>query len=297
MTDPLRSEQFRRSYRLDVDKIRVESTSGSAALRIAFDVQRKHKVASAEPNTVKVQIWNMNEAHRSALEALEDGVELRLEVGYQKKIGQIFFGTLSRVSSQHTGKDWITEITGGDGKIKLRAATINRSFAAGAPLIDVVTAFVDALELKKGSLDLTATELGQRALSHGTTFSGPVAEEMSAFCRSEGFVWSIQDGEFTLSRLDEPVPDTRGPRIAPDTGLIGAPRIDSKGRVIGVALIQPDLVPGVPFRLESSRVTGDFVAEVTKHSGDSIGKEWFVEFAGKAIDPKQAKKLAGNGRP
>jgi hypothetical protein len=61
---------------------------------------------------------------------------------------------------------------------------------------------------------------------------------------------------------------------------VDEPQIDKNGKIVGKALLNPDLLPGRVFRVESTRVTGNFLCEKTQHKGTSDGGDWFVEFVG-----------------
>jgi hypothetical protein len=54
-------------------------------------------------------------------------------------------------------------------------------------------------------------------------------------------------------------------------------------RVSGACLLRTDLIPGVPFRVESEAWTGNLVCQSTVHSGDTHSpSEWSVSWTGKA---------------
>jgi hypothetical protein len=53
-------------------------------------------------------------------------------------------------------------------------------------------------------------------------------------------------------------------------------------QVTGVCLLQPDLIPGVPFRVESEAFTGNLVCLKTVHVGDSHSTDqWIVQWTGR----------------
>lgn len=54
-------------------------------------------------------------------------------------------------------------------------------------------------------------------------------------------------------------------------------------QVSGACLLRTDLIPGVPFRVESEAWTGNLVCKSTVHSGDTHSpNQWTVEWTGKA---------------
>jgi len=257
---------------------------------------RKHK---PEPNAAKIQIYNLNKDSRAALESLDE-VPVRLSVGYADSVKQIFFGALSRATNTHDGTEWVTEISGGDGTVQLSSSHIQKSFAKGTPIATVLGTLVDALKIGRGNFSKVQTLLAGKSLSHGLTIAGPVSEELTAFTASHGLEWSIQDGDFLVlpSKITKgsiafgSIFVTQGPLISPSTGLIGSPvpqahnkkvKKGSQALVSMKALILPELVPGLPFRVESSSVTGNMVAVETRHSGDSTEQDWYIEIKGKML--------------
>lgn len=269
--------QFKRSFILEIGSKKIESISGAISLRTAFSVERDK---SPEPNNAEVAVWNLSADSRASLEQEQKGVSVRLSVGYGEDPQQIFFGVLRHVRSLKEKSDWITRAGAGDGEDKFQSRKINRTLPAGTPVVDVLKALASALDLGEGNiLTLAPTFVGQK-IGKALTLSGPVPEEMQFFCRSVGLEWSIQDGELLVLETGNPVRPTQGPLLSEATGLIGQPRLDADGKVVATALILPSLVPGIPFQIDSEQISGSFVAEKTKHYGDSMGQEWYVDVLG-----------------
>jgi hypothetical protein len=108
---------------------------------------------------------------------------------------------------------------------------------------------------------------------------GSAVFELQVFADSLGIDWSFQDGQFVGAKKGQPY-NGEGPLINASTGLIDA-RLDEFGNVEGTALLLSDLIPGVAFRVEAERATGDFVCVATTHSGDNFDEQnWTVEFHG-----------------
>ena len=60
------------------------------------------KTSAKQPNRVNIQIHNLNETSRAALE--EKGVIVRFEAGYQDQLGEVFAGSISKASSERDGR-------------------------------------------------------------------------------------------------------------------------------------------------------------------------------------------------
>ncbi len=215
------------------------------------------------------------------------GVTVRLEAGYGDHIGQIFFGVLRKVSSWRKGPDWLTQISGGDCEHSITTARISQTFPKGTPVASVVRALVKTLGVGDGGLPNVLNALNEHGLlGAGTTLPkaltmhGDSATELEQFMRSCGMEWSLQDGAFYAGPAGTPTFPGEGPLLTPETGLVDEPQIDKYGKIVGKSLLNPDLLPGRVFRVESSRVRGNFLCEKTQHKGTSDGPEWFVEFVG-----------------
>jgi hypothetical protein len=232
------------------------------------------------------------------------GVTVRLEAGYGEHIGQIFFGVLRKVSSWRQGETWLTQISGGDAEHSISTARISKTFVKGTPLASVLRELVGTLPgVGEGGLSNTLQALqaggflaGGSTLQKALTFHGDSATALTQFLRSCGMTWSIQDGAFYAGPDGVATVPGQGPLLTPDTGLVDEPQIDKNGFVVGKALLNPDLIPGRVFRIECSRVTGNFLAEKTQHRGDSTGEPWFVEFVGRP-PAKGSAAAAAAGAP
>lgn len=246
----------------------------------------KHTLKSTAPK--KKASRGRPSAKAGVAQAPQDvGVTVRLEAGYGEQLGQIFFGVLRKVSSWREGADWKTQISGGDAERSITTAKISKTFVKGTPLSTVVRELVATMGVGKGglqntlnALDVTGFLTGGQALQKAFTMHGDSATELEQFLRSCGLEWSIQDGAFYAGPAGTPTFPGEGPLLTPDTGLLEVPQIDKNGKISGKALLNPDLLPGRVFRIESTRVTGNFICEKTQHQGTSNGDDWTVSFIG-----------------
>lgn len=280
---PLAHELFRRSFRVTVGSKQFGSVDVERPISFAFSVDRD---TTAVPNSATVTLWNLAADTRAELESLAGGtggVPVRVEAGYGDRIGQIFFGGLRRVQSWREGPDWVTELSGGDGERQIATARINRTFARGTPVSAVLRELVRQLGVEPGglgSMNIPGFNAGGTSLSRPFAARGDAALALEAFCRSLGLRWSVQDGAFFAAPSGSPSVPGEGPLLTPDTGLIETPTVDKDGKVSGISLLDADLLPGRVFRVESSRVTGNFVCTETHHYGESLGDSWYVEWTG-----------------
>jgi hypothetical protein len=309
---------FRRSFRVTIADKQFGSEDGIRPLTFSFSVQRDKTITPNNATLLLTNLSQDTRDHleelsggtgqglvarNSKLSARDrtskkakpgvavavqgQGVAVRIEAGYGENMGQIFFGVLRRVSSWKSGSEWLTEISGGDGEGTLATAKISKTFVKGTPITSVVRACVGALGVGPGGLNNTLSALetsglltGGRVLERALTLHGDAATELDQVLRSCGFEWSIQDGNFYAGPAGTPTFPGQGPLLTPQTGLLDTPRIEKNGKVVGTALLNPDLLPGRVFRIQSSRVTGNFVCSKTQHRGESTADPWEVQFVG-----------------
>lgn len=285
---------FQRAYRLTVGGIEVDAREGVglSSLRIAFSIERDVKRV---PNNAEVAIWNLSRTSREALAKLAN-VPVRLEAGYVGEVGLIFQGDLRSCRSKREGTDIMTRVSGGDGESRIRTARINRTFAAGTPIGTVIRDLGKALGVGEGNLrQFLGAQLrnGSKTLSRALTIRGSVFDELEAVTRSCGLQWSVQDSALQIREAGLPVGDRQGPLLRPDSGLIGEVEVETVAkeepgfaagsvRVCGRCLLRPDLIPGVPFRVESEAFAGNLVAMATVHNGDSHSTDsWCIDWTGR----------------
>lgn len=301
---------FQRAYRLNVGGIEIDASTGVGleTLRIAFSVERDVK---RHPNNCEIRVYNLTRTHRAEL-AKQPSVRVRLEAGYVGDLGTIFDGDLRSARTRREGTEFVTSVSGGDGESKIRSARINKTFAAGTPVATVISELGKALGVGAGNLkDFAGAQLlnGSKTLTRPLTLHGQVFDELEHMTRSCGLRWSVQDSALQLREAGLPVGDRQGPLLRPDSGLIGQVEVETvvagaekaKGvvktnkalkaqgfgagttKVTGVALLRPDLIPGVPFRVEEEQgFRGNLVCTATVHTGDTHSTDqWSVEWTGR----------------
>jgi hypothetical protein len=288
---------FQRAYRLAIGPIEVNARTGVdlRSLRIAFAVERDIK---RHPNNAEVAVWNLSPSSRQALAKLGN-VPVRLEAGYVDDVGVVFQGDLRCCRSMRDGPSspsFVTRVSGGDGETKIRTARINRTFGAGTPIGTVIGELGKALGVGEGNLRQfggATLANGSRTLSRALTIRGSVFDELESVTRSCGLQWSVQDSALQLRQAGLPVGDRQGPLLRQDSGLVGEVQVETvttpetgfpvgSAKVTGTALLRPDLIPGVPFRVESDAFTGNLVCTATVHRGDTHSTDqWVVEWTGR----------------
>jgi hypothetical protein len=292
-TGKVTSELFLRTCRLVVGTLDVSN------FHIHFKID---KTLKPEPNKALVEIWNLSPEHQAQLSELAPGkkvakkkgktsaallgkIPVRLDAGY---IGPgndlLFLGDLRTVDTEVNGPDWVTSLTSGDGERAFRTARINKSFSPGVPVSKALEALVSALGVGRGNLSRVLSQLqlqgAARALVGGAVFSGPVARELTNFCRAADLEWSIQDGALQFVDLNTALAD-KAIVLTPETGLVGSPSVDAAGVMACKSLIMPGLRPGRIAVLKSREIKGQFRIESVSYDGDNYEGDWLAEVKGK----------------
>ncbi len=250
-------------------------SDASLDLRIAFDVLRDK---SRDPNDATIQVWGLSEATRAQFEEAAR-IPCDLSAGYADEgISRIFSGVLLDAVSVKEGADWVTTFSlGDDGPAKAALKRVQRRFGVGTPVATVLRELVKATGLGPGNTTIAARDArlgGGAQLTRPWTASGSALQALQSFSRSIGLSYSIQDGGVLFLGV-APALLGRGPVITGDN--VQAPTLDANGAATFVCRLLPDLIPGMPLRLDTDRVKGDFAAISTQHFGDTHGADYSVK--------------------
>jgi hypothetical protein len=272
--------QFGRVFVIELADLKLEMRPPAAALRVAFSIERDK---TEIPNNVELAIWNLAPETRARLEQQRE-MTCRVQAGYGDEPSQLFTGIVTKVESTKDPRsgNWMLRVSAGDGQDKYQKNKVSLSFARGTAVLTVLKQLVAATGLSPGNvsqLTHVAFANGAKELEGPYTAHGSAAFELQVFADSLGIDWSFQDGQFVGARKGQPYAG-QGPLITSATGLLEA-RLDEFGNVEGTALLLPDLIPGVAFRVEAERFSGDYVCVATTHSGDNFDEQnWTVQFHG-----------------
>lgn len=288
------AELFDRAFRVVVGTTEIDALKGAnSGLRLQFSIRRDEK---RTPNAAEFKLFGLSKATRNALASANE-VSVALEAGYVGSVGQLFLGDLRTVRITREGAERVTLVSGGDGEALLRTARINRSFAAGTSVAEVLRALGQALGTERGNVGAAAAALAGRRLAAPETLCGLVFDELEDFCRTQGLQWSVQDSALQVRVGDSPAGSGLGPLLRSDSGLIGEVEVQAQGKakasavgsgragqklVSGSCLLRHDLIPGVPFRVEHEAFSGNLVCVQSVARGDSHAAEpWQVDWVGR----------------
>lgn len=304
---------FFRSFVAEFGNVKIDGTAGADdTLRVEFLVERDKLFF---PNCAELRVTNLSADTRAQLTAAGP-VTARISAGYDADPSVIFFGVLDHCEHVKDGSsgDWTTRLSSSDGARHIKETGVSKSFAKGTTVATIIKEILKSLHLGEGNIKDFANDSDMlRILNAGASVFGNAAEELTYWLRSAGLEFSIQNSKIQFTKIGRGAPNTEGPLLTPDTGLVGSVTLsrerctdltrkgpkkrktedqiadvlagksddDDTVQVIeGTCLLNPKLVPGVPFRVESATVTGDFLCCAIRHRGDSRGNDWFTEFHG-----------------
>lgn len=246
-------------------------------LRVQFKVK---KDLDKSPNTAEINITNLSEKTRSALQT--KGARVILQAGYRNALGTIFVGDARTIDHTREGSDWVTKIQCGDGERGMQHARVSESFGPGVKVPGVVTTLADALGFDIGDSVAKLAPVANKQFVNGYSAYGRASTELDKILRAHGFTWSVQDGRIQILRPG----DTNTERIillTPESGLIGSPEFSApekakKSPVLKFkALLQSEIRPGGRLAFQSERHRGTHKVMKVAHSGDTAGGDWYTE--------------------
>jgi hypothetical protein len=256
-------------------------------LRMAFDIMKDNQI---EPNEGRFAVYNLS---KESIAAIQTKPRMVFEAGYgrQGEVEQIFEGDIYFVSPRLDGVDWITHIQAGDGKNANRSGRISETYPPGTKVQFVIEDL--AIKLQQAitaDASKTAPKTGKGKkhgflsglidsslqFAKGLSVAGNLAHELDELCNSNGLRASIQDGAVQVVRGAAPVNDLAFV-LSPDSGLIGIPEIGEDGVVSARCLLNSKLNPGSLIEMKSKTVSGFFVVQQSKFSGDTHEGSFEVE--------------------
>lgn len=269
-----------RAYQLSAGQV-GEIGFGTNELHIQFSVE-KSDVAS--PNTEKISIWNLNPAHKAALE--EKDCIVTLNAGYRGNTPMVLTGTVTNVVTEDDGADQKTTIDVLDGRKELRDSYVTLGYLQST---DSKLILQDAA----GQMGLPITFSPGASFKPLESYSyvGLAKNVLDKVCASNNLTWTIQNGVIQVTKPNEPI-STVAHLISPQTGLIGSPKKltqseknsgsaeenSSKNKAqagweiryfLNAAIGVNDLV-----QLQSKAASGIFRVKSVKMQGDNMAGDW-----------------------
>lgn len=299
-------ELFERTWRVviatkasDEEKgVRIPGT-GSALESTEHDIKFKiTKSVKSEPNKCTLEIYNLNEEQRLAIDKLnpstpgvhvrdtkkikaaarktaKKGIGVQIEAGYAGKNNLLWLGDMRTAESEFVSPNWVTKLTSGDGEKAWQNARVNVSYGAKTPVSTACRAMVKALGLGVGNMEEVLAEIHKtgKLYAQGTVWSGPVQQLLTDWCRAADMTWSIQDGTVQFLRRGKALAN-RALKVAAGAGMLGSPKLDIDGVLTVKTVLLPDVRPGRLIVLDARQHSGNYRIEQVIYDGESDGTNW-----------------------
>ena len=241
-------------------------------LAVTFRVEMTQ---TSTPNTADIEARNLS-ADAVAL-VQRSGAVVRLLVGYDAP-RLIFQGTPVKngIDERIDGTDRVLRLELNDGGRTYQLSRVGLSYATPTTVGVAFDALAAQLGLPLGTLDLDRSiDLGPMVLQ------GPAREALDTLAGASGARWSIQDGVLHVVSRTGAIAESAVVFSADAGNLIGSPGRKDGGLVEVRGLIAPSLRPGKPFRVESTFVTGDYVATKVDFIGGLYDNDFHVIATGR----------------
>lgn len=268
-------------YRLEIgegDDIRTingfpEPEKAPAQIRFTVD-----QTPNAERSYAEITIYGLNRDSRKAI--YSEGDTIRLIAGWQDGYGSIFDGEIKNVAAGREGAETFLTLYCQSLAGQWATTYINRSFGAGTPVRDIVSAVAETL----GPVEFVG-DLQLPTAINGKNIQGTARQAMNQLANSFGFEWMIENRRVVVHKPGA-VRDQAEPfRYNALSGLIGSPEITQKGVDIDV-LMNPFIRPWDLFELEA-------VTAALSFNGIYYQSQQFPEINGKGTN--QAISLVHEG--
>lgn len=248
--------------------VQLGSVGGTAreytGLRVQFGVSMTD---SSEPNTAKLQVYNLAAASVAAMQA-SDAV-VRLLVGYASQgVPRLLFQgnpIAGGVKLEQAGPDRVLSIEAQDGGREYTTTHVSESFATATTSGQMFATLADRLGWSLGNVDAV---VGDVSFPHGLVLRGRAADLLDRVAAMSGARWQCRDGTLQVWPIGGSTGEAAVVFSADAGNLVGSPTVTDDGVEI-TGLLAPTLRPGKPFRVQSADVSGDYVATSVEFKGDS----------------------------
>lgn len=241
-------------------------------LRMTFDIK---KTSDDQPNTAKIEVYNLNTEHQGAL--LTEWLDIQLFAGYEGAERLIFTGQIRTATPKIQGTDRIITIESGDGDREVLRGFVNKTLEKGCTANQIVNECQSAMfGVPSAYKDSLPTEY-----SRGRVLTGRASDILNKQTKQDGAQWSIQDGRLLVLKGANVRPNAVW-LINQETGMLGSPEPTQDGVKVTTLLNPAYLIGGVA-KIDSLIYQGGIRIESITHSGDTHSSEWSSSLEGLSV--------------
>ena len=277
--------QFRRSASLTIGKPNALTAISIKDLRITFEIS---KVESKDPNTAKIEVFNLSEDTRKKIETEQLGDNIILYAGYLDGEGEqlLFSGDVVSVTHKIIRPNVVTTIMANDGANSLGSSKIsiskNKGVSARSILQTILSTFPLPNNLKTIFLPV------EKIYSNGFAFTGMSKVALTKVTEYLDLEWTIQNNEIRLTPFDGN-DSTTAVLLNTKSGLLNSPSriLDDTKKAKGTSvknkpgwkvqsLLSPKINPKGQLGISSREIPDNTIFNVHSviHRGDTHGPEW-----------------------
>lgn len=246
-------------------------------LRIVFDIK---KTNDDNPNTAKIEIYNLSPKSRAVIE--KDNSVIVLETGYgDDEYGVLYSGNIARVNHEKRDADYVTIVECGDGEIALREVFVSKSYSAGTNVSSIINDLVSKMVSESGVIQRKLPQFVDDIFQQGFVANGNAKDILKDVLKKVDLSMSIQNNEIQITKRAGYTQNT-AVLLSKKTGLIGTAKKMKEGKISIQSLINHHIIPGRRVKLDTINVVGVFNVITAQFKGDTHGDDWFV--LGECVD-------------
>lgn len=264
------------------------------------------------PKSAVIRVYNLAASTQATIKA--EFQTVMLQAGYENgAYGVIFQGTIKRIrTGRESAVDTFLEIMAADGDIAFNQTFVNKTIAAGQPIINKAQAVADSMQASGGitSSDLTALQGTGGVIPRGQVLFGLGVASLNDVASTTNTSWFIENGVLKFVSNTGFLPGT-AVVLNSQTGMVGIPEATNNGVEVA-ALLNPNIKIGTRVQIDNAAINQtqinsqgfpsftdiSFVATTTNdgfykvlvvtHLGDSRGNDWYTKMICLAIDSSAA---------
>lgn len=172
-----------------------------------------------EPNTANLTIYNLNETSRKELIILareQAPIEINVTPYNETELHLVFRGELENVRNRYDRPGHSTEIDCVSQKLQHRFMYLDRNYAAGTPVTEIIDDLTETM-----GLPVQSAELPTESLIISQTIRGPAYPSFKKLMMDYGYYCFVTDGVVYVTKHNVALNET--PRLILNKYLLGPP--------------------------------------------------------------------------
>jgi hypothetical protein len=294
---------FDRKYQLKIFKLTDSTSLVIDSLAINFKISKTGRNALMGSDKAQIELINASTETINLLRQPDTFVELKL--GYSSGIKRVFIGKIEAdgIKVDDNGIDRIIKINASPAGNTFRETFVSLTIPSKTTLPDAIAKFKAAAskistELASSIKSIEYQEvLDSVILEDGISHTGSFKKALDKLTKMYDVDYYVDGETLYIKQINEALrgKENQGLVLTPSTGLLDKPFLQAKDtaslsntksnsqRVEFRALINAELLCGLPVKIESSEVNGWFSIEDISFVGQLRGDDWTAICTGVSI--------------